>query len=263
MSSLNAGVREKIELRQNWTEDDLQQVFRAAYEHIFGRERVYAEGLFTSAESLLRNGNINVRQFIGILAKSEFYKERFFYSNSQMRFIELNYKHLLGRAPYEQSEIAYHVDLYATSGYDEEIDSYLYSTEYDQAFGDNTVPYYRGFQSLPGMKMVGFNRLFALYRGNGNSDNAQAGSSKSILGRQIAGNLANAIVPSTANVGLKAASNSGDGRVYLVEVTTGLSTSQVAVRRGRKTYKVPFDQLSNRYQEITKQGNRIISITPL
>ena len=51
----------------------------------------------------------------------------------------------------------------------------LKSSEYNNAFGDFIVPYYRGFQSIPGMKQVGFNRLFRLYRGNGSSDNAQGG----------------------------------------------------------------------------------------
>lgn len=184
---------DRIELRQSWTEDELQRVFRAVYEHIFGRERVYVNGIFSSAEALLRNGRITVRQFVRTLAQSEFYKEKFFYNKSQVRFIELNYKHLLGRAPYDQSEIAFHVDLYASEGYEAEIDSYIYSQEYDSAFGDSTVPYYRGFRSLPGMKQVGFNRLFALYRGNGNSDNAQYGGKSARLRQQLSRNLPNAI----------------------------------------------------------------------
>lgn len=75
---VNDWVGKKVELRQNWTEDDLQLVFRAAYEQIFGRQGVYASAKFNSAESLLRNGKISVQQFVEILAKSEFYKECFF-----------------------------------------------------------------------------------------------------------------------------------------------------------------------------------------
>ena len=142
----------KVELRQNWTEDDLQKVFRAAYEQVFGRQGVYASQRFASAESLLRNGKTTVRQFVRTLAKSEFYRECFFHNNSQGRFIELNYKHLLGRAPYDQSEIANHVDLYASKGLDAEIDSYIDSPEYDAAFGDWVVPFHRGFQSQLGQK---------------------------------------------------------------------------------------------------------------
>jgi phycoerythrocyanin-associated rod linker protein len=256
---LGAVIGNKVELRPNWTEDQLQLVFKAAYEQVFGRERVYIGNTFASPEALLRNGNINVRQFIAALAKSEFYKEKFFYSNSQVRCIELNYKHLLGRAPYEQAEIAHHVDIYASSGYDAEIDSYIYSPEYDQAFGDNVVPYYRGFKSIPGMKTVGFNRLLALYQGQGNSDNARSGSGTSILGQKIALNLPGG---KTAGV-IKAAAISGDNRVYLMEVATGLGSAKVAVRLSRQVLKVPFEQLSERYQQIHKQGGRILSITPI
>lgn len=269
---ISGAVGTKVELRRNWSEDDLQQVFRAAYEHVFGRERVYLNGVFASAEALLRNGNINVRQFVQILATSEFYKERFFYRNPQVRFIELNYKHLLGRVPYDQSEIAYHVDLYASKGYDAEIESYIYSPEYDTAFGDNVVPYYRGFQSIPGMKTVGFNRLFSVYRGNGNSDNAQYGGKKSRLEMRVAMNLSNSILPPSlpfsrgGNLSgaatLRNSPTRGDSRVYLVEAIVGGVGTKVAVRRSRQVYTVSFDQLSDRFQEIHKRGGKIVSVTP-
>lgn len=267
---ISATVGNKVELRQNWTEDDLQQVFRAAYEHVFGRERVYIGGLFNSAESLLRNGKITVRQFVQILATSEFYKERFFYRNPQVRFIELNYKHLLGRAPYDQSEISYHVDLYASKGYDAEIESYIYSSEYDNAFGDNVVPSYRGFKSIPGMKTVGFNRLFSVYRGHGNSDNAQYGGKKSRLEMRVAMNLSNSVVaPSLSFSGGSASSAAtlhssavrGDNRVYVIEAVVGGVGTKVAVRRSRQVYSVPYDQLSSKFQEIHKRGGKIVSVT--
>lgn len=267
---ISAVTNAKIELRPNYSEDELQQIFKAAYEHVLGRERVYVSGIFSSAEAMLRNGKISVRQFVQTLAKSEFYKERFFYNNSQIRFIELNYKHLLGRAPYDQSEIAYHVDLYASQGYDADIDSYIDSQEYNNAFGDNTVPYYRGFKSIPGMKQVGFNRLFTLYRGNGNSDNA--GTKSPRLRQQLAINLPNMIIPpssairfpSVLSVGqLNSSPIRGDQRLYVIEVIAGGLGTKVAVRRSRQVYTVPFDQLSRRYQEIHKQGGKIISITPV
>lgn len=268
---ISAALDTRVELRRNWTEDDLQQVFRAAYEHVFGRERVYESGVFASAESLLRNGSINVRQFISILAKSEFYKERFFYNKSQVRFIELNYKHLLGRAPYDQTEIAYHVDLYASSGYEAEINSYIDSPEYTNAFGDYTVPYYRGFKSIPGQKTVGYNRIFSLYRGNGNSDNAQYGGRDSRLRMRVSMNLSNSITPPSLSISrgvgagagtLRSAPVRGDNRTYLVEAIVGGVGTKVAVRRSRQVFSVPYDQLSEKYQEIHKRGGKIVSITP-
>ncbi|RUR83375.1 phycobilisome rod-core linker polypeptide [Chlorogloeopsis fritschii PCC 9212] len=268
------GIRDeignKVELRSNWSEDELQLIFRAAYEQVFGRQGVYASQRFTSAEALLRNGKISVKQFVELLAKSEFYKECFFYKNSQVRFIELNYKHLLGRAPYDQSEIAFHVDLYASRGYDAEIESYIYSSEYDNAFGNFIVPYFRGFQSIPGMKTVGYNRIFELYRGRGNSDNAQFGSKGSRLRSRISMNMPNMIVPPSSPAGgftsaaptLVSSPALGDSRMFVVEAIAGTFNTKVAVRRSRQIYTVPYERLSATYQEIHKRGGKIVKITP-
>ena len=267
---ISAAVDKKIELRPNSSEDDLQVLFQAAYEQVFGREGVYAREMFVSAESFLRQGTINVRQFIELLAQSEFYQERFFHNNSQIRFIELNYKHLLGRAVYDQSEIAYHVDLYASQGYEAEIKSYLYSREYDEAFGDYVVPHYRGFQSTAGMKTVGYNRMFEMYRGNGNSDNAQLGRKNSRLRDRVSMNMTNWIrLPvsptnrSLEDVGgqtLRGAVRPDGNRVYRIEVLQGPVNSKAPVRRSRQTYIVPFAQFSSKFQEIHRRGGKIISI---
>jgi phycoerythrocyanin-associated rod linker protein len=177
---------------------------------------------------------------------------------------------LLGRAPYDQSEIAYHVDIYAAEGYDAEIDSYIDSQEYNNAFGDSTVPYFRGFKSIDGMKQVGFNRLFTLYRGNGNSDNA--GTKSPRLRQQLAMNLPNVIIPPTTSIRflsdigfgqLKSSPTRGDNRMYVMEVIAGGVGTKVAIRRSRQLYNVPFDQLSQKYQQIHKQGGKIISVRPV
>jgi phycoerythrocyanin-associated rod linker protein len=262
---------QRVELRRHWTEDDLQQVFHAAYNQVFGRIGVFVGKQFASAESLLRNGKVNVRQFVEILAKSDFYKERFFYNNSQGRFIELNYKHLLGRAPYDQSEIAYHVDLYAYQGYDAEIESYLYSPEYDNAFGNYVVPYHRGFNSIPGMKTVGFNRMFTIYRGDGNSDNAQYGGKNSRLRWNVSRNSSNTIVPPTTarsmgasreagDATLLSSPTRGDNRLFQIEVVQGGLGTKVPVRRSKLVYTVAYDQLSSKYQEIHKSGGKIVNV---
>ncbi|UFP96354.1 phycobilisome rod-core linker polypeptide [Gloeobacter morelensis] len=160
----------KVELWAKADISDVQAAIVAAYKQVFGNTYVLESERLTSAESLLRNGSISVREFVRLLAKSELYKERFFLCTSNNRFIELNFKHFLGRAPYNQSEIAEHLDRYQTFGYDAEIDSYIDSDEYIQAFGENVVPYYRGFKSQSGQTVESFNRMFKLYRGDAGSD---------------------------------------------------------------------------------------------
>ena len=122
---------------------------------------------------MLCNGSINVRDFVRSVAKSELYKSKFFYNNYHPRTIELNFKHLLGRAPYDESEIIEHLDIYQNEGFEADIDSYIDSAEYIQNFGENIVPYYRGFATQTQQKTVGFTRMFQLYRGYANSDRAQ------------------------------------------------------------------------------------------
>jgi phycocyanin-associated rod linker protein len=230
----------------------------------------------TSAESLLRDGDISVREFVRSVAKSELYKSKFFYNNFQTRFIELNYKHLLGRAPYDESEVVYHLDLYHEKGYEAEVDSYIDSVEYQSNFGDSVVPYYRGFATQTGQKTVGFNRMFQLYRGYANSDRSQVGGSFPRLARELAANGASSIIGpsgSNENWSFRASSDiapkkalgnavgTGD-RVYRIEVTSLRGPGYPKLRRSSTAYLVPYERLSDKMQQIQRQGGKIVSITP-
>ncbi len=124
-----------VELRFNATSGDIEAVIQATYQQVLGNPHLLASERLVIAESLLRNRQITVQEFVRQVAKSELYREKFFHSNFQSRTIELNYKHLLGRAPYDQSEIALHMDLYQNHGFEADIDSYIDSPEYQSSFG--------------------------------------------------------------------------------------------------------------------------------
>lgn len=265
----------RIELRPNASKDEVEVVIRAVYRQVLGNDYLMASERLVSAESLLRDGNLTVREFVRSVAKSELYKTKFFYPNFQTRLIELNYKHLLGRAPYDESEVAYHLDLYQSQGYDAEIDSYIDSPEYQNNFGDHIVPYYRGFETQPGQKTVGFTRLFRLYRGYANSDRAQVEGAKSRLAQDLARNQASSIVgPSGSNdnwnfraaadvapkKALGNAVGTGD-RVYRIEVTAIRGAGYPSVRRSTTAIIVPYERLSDKIQQIHRQGGKIVSIT--
>lgn len=266
----------RIELRSNANKDEVEAVIRAVYRQLLGNDYLMASERLKSAESLLKDGNLTVREFVRSVAKSELYKNKFFYNNFQTRFIELNYKHLLGRAPYDESEVSYHNDLYHNQGYNTEIDSYIDSVEYQQNFGDNVVPYYRGFETQTGQKTVGFNRIFRLYRGYANSDRAQVEGNSSRLARDLATNKASTIIgPSGSNENWNyRASNDvapqknlgnavGEGdRVYRLEVTGLLSPGYPKVRRSSTALFVPYERLSEKLQQIQRQGGKVVSVTP-
>lgn len=266
----------RFELRSNASKEEIELVIRAVYRQVLGNDYVMASDRLVSAESLLRDGNLTVREFVRAVAKSELYKQKFFYNSFQTRLIELNYKHLLGRAPYDESEVAYHLDLYQNKGYDAEIDSYIDSEEYQNNFGDNIVPYYRGFETQPGQKTVGFNRIFRLYRGYANSDRAQVEGTKSRLARELATNSASSIVGPSGNnenwsyrassdvaprKNLGNAVGVGD-RVYRLEVTGLRAPGYPSVRRSSTAFFVPYERLSDKLQQIQRQGGKIVSVTP-
>lgn len=250
------------ELRANWVEGDVQAVIHAAYRQVFGNDHLMQSERLTSAESLLRQGDITVRDFVRLLAQSELYRQKFFYSTPQVRFIELNYKHLLGRAPYDESEIAYHVDLYIQQGYEAEINSYVDSLEYQTNFGEAIVPYYRGFATQQGQKTVGFSRMFQVYRGYANSDRAQGKNKSAWLTQDLARNLATPIQRPSLGRGLAGSTGDDRGQLYRVRVMRADRGRTTQIRRSMTEYLVTYDQLSPTLQRLNQRGSRIVNISP-
>lgn len=241
---------EAVELRPNASEEDLQIVIRAVYKQVLGNAHVLESQCLTSAESMLRNGEITVRGFVRAVATSDFYKARCFDNASPYRFIELNFKHLLGRAPQDQSEISEHVQTYNASGYDAEIDSYIGSDEYLSTFGENVVPYACGV-SQTGVKNVAFNRIFALDRGYAANDVGTA----SKLVSDVAGNLGTKIKSPATGSG--AYSNTGK-RFRIVASKANFGSR---VTKSNYSVEVGYAQLSQRIQNMQRSGAKIVSIT--
>lgn len=264
-----------IELRNNSSQDDIQAVIRAVYRQVLGNDYIMASERLTATESLLCNGSITVRDFVRAVAKSELYKTKFLYNNFQTRVIELNLKHLLGRAPYDESEVIYHLDLYQNKGFEADIDSYIDSAEYDENFGDNIVPYYRGFNTQTQQKTVGFTRMFQLYRGYANSDRAQVAGKQSRLAKELAQNNASAVIaPSGSTKGWAYQESSRgvtperafrsfnqEGRIYRVEIAGMSLAGYPKVRRASRALLVTYDQLTPTLQRINKMGGKVASVS--
>ncbi len=269
-----------VELRPLFSLEDADAVIRAAYRHLLGNDYLMKSERLVSAESLLRNGYISVREFVRTLAKSELYKQKFFYPNFQTRVIELHHKHLLGRAPYDESDVVTYLDLYQTQGYDAVVDAIVDSREYLEAFGDSIVPYYRAFTYRTGQRTVGFTRIFRLHRGYASSDRAQLEGNTSRLARELGQNSASAIIgPSGSTEGWAYRRSQGGnppngalggtlpfgadaGRVFRIEVTGMRQPGYPAVRRSSMAYLVPYDKMLTKLQQIKRLGGKVASITP-
>ena len=269
---------EPVELRPDFSQDDANAVIRAVYRQVLGNDYVMESERLKGAESLLRNGSINVREFVRTVAKSELYKGKFFYNNFQTRVIELNYKHLLGRAPFDESEVVYHLDLYENEGFDAEIDSYIDSVEYQENFGENVVPYYR-FNNQVGDRGVAFPRLFRLYRGYANSDRSQLERNSTRLATELGQGSVSAIVgPSGANSGWayrpsKAGTTPSKAlggtvpfgqvrKLFRVEIAGMKAQGYPKIRRSNKAIIVPFEQLNSTLEQVYRSGGKVASITP-
>ncbi|MEH2397843.1 phycobilisome rod-core linker polypeptide [Nostoc sp.] len=240
----------KVELRPNTSESELQTLIRAVYKQVLGNAHLLESERLATIESQLRDRKISVREFVNSVAKSELYQSLFFNSSSQNRFIELNFKHLLGRAPADQAEISEHVRIYNEQGYDAEIESYIDSEEYQQNFGENIVPYPRSTSSQIGIKNVTFNRTFTLLRGVASSDSDR----KAKLISDVGSNL-----PTSIKAPAAGSSVSSTSKRFLIKAVKG--AAKIPNRLGKLEYVVNYNQLSRQVQNIHRTGGKIISIT--
>jgi phycocyanin-associated rod linker protein len=269
-----------VELRPKASQGDVEAVILAVYQQVLGNPHLLTSERLTIAESLLRDRKISVQEFVRQVAKSDLYKEKFFHSSFQSRTIELNFKHLLGRAPYDQSEITEHMNRYQNDGYEADIDSYINSPEYQENFGENIVPFYRDLVTTGiGQRSVGFTRLFQLYRGYSSSDCAQLTGNAPRLVKDLARNSASTVVAQSGSTGGAAflpalkgdASFSSFGgsksfdssRLFRIEVAGITGAGYPKVRRVNKAVIVPYEELTTHMQRVLKQGGKIASITPL
>ena len=270
-----------LELIPGRSEEEVETIIRAVYRQVLGNAYVMESERATVPESQLKSGAFSVREFVRALAKSDAYRSRFFDTCPRYRFIELNFKHLLGRAPDGLEEMRAHSTILDTEGFEAEIDSYLDSDEYQNAYGENIVPYYRGYKTQPGQNMVGFTHMFALLRGASSSDFKGSLSGKTpVLNKYVIQQTPLAIIPPSGgsvgdgwafqDPGISARSRTGsgtaaEGKVYRIEVTAYRSPGVVnrvsKFRRSNQVYFVPFDKLSQEYQRIHQQGGVIASIT--
>ncbi len=124
------------------TEVSTQATIRAAYLQVFGRD-VYAGQRQTAAETKLENGEISMREFIRILAKSDAFRKTYWTSLYVMKAVEYIHRRLLGRPTYGRAETNKYFDICAKKGFYALVDALLDSKEYEESFGEDTVPYER------------------------------------------------------------------------------------------------------------------------
>jgi phycobilisome core-membrane linker protein len=125
-----------------FSESSSQAVIRAAYLQVFGRD-VYEGQRLKVAEIKLENGEIPMREFVRQLAKSDLFRKLYWTSLYVTKAIEYIHRRLLGRPTYGRQEINSYFDIAAKKGFYAVVDAMLDSLEYNETFGEDTVPYER------------------------------------------------------------------------------------------------------------------------
>ncbi len=244
-----------LELRPNRSLEDVAMIIRAVYKQVWGNPHVMESEQLISAESQLSNGTLTVREFVRAAAKSDFYRARYFESCAPYRFVELNFKHLLGRAPLDQSEVSEHIRRCIEEGYDAEIDSYIDSPEYQDKFGENIVPYYKGASSQTGQKQLGYNRTLSLYQGFAGVDSAFTASR---LVDAVATNSGNKIVRLSTGARRGAYKDATEKTFKIVVKGAKFDSPR---RVSTTEYLVSGAKMTPQIQRIHRAGGKIVSIT--
>ncbi|MGD1896416.1 MAG: phycobilisome rod-core linker polypeptide [Phormidesmis sp.] len=231
--------------------EDVQAIIRAVYKQVLGNPHVLESERLTTAESQLKDGSSSLREFVRAVAKSDFYKARYFETCGPYRSTELNFQHILGRAPESQAEASEHIRRCAEEGFDADIDSYVDSDEYQEAFGENVVPFSRE-KSEAGRKQVVYNRNFAVNRGPAQVSSAVKDSQ---LVYEVATNSANKITDSKATAG------------SVTEKRFKIKTTGAKFDRRRRVsfdeYIVDATKMTPQIQRIQRSGAKIVSITEI
>jgi hypothetical protein len=263
--------------KENWSnasDQDKTTIIRTVYQQVLGRQYIMESERLEGAESLFRNGYLSVREFVRVVAKSGLYRSKFFENCNPYHFIELNFKHLLGRAPQNKAEMLHHFTILQEEGVEAEIDSYIDSAEYQERFGEEVVPYLTGWDYSAGQQGRQFSWLMQLARGAAASVKGDTAGTNFRLGNALHQDRAVPVVspnakgsayqPSrVANESItKMAKGIGQkAKVYRIEVT-GLSEYRLHKRSNTVRF-VPFNKLLEAQQMIHRQGGRVASVSPV
>ena len=260
-----------------------EQIIRAVYKQVLGNAYVMESERQLVPESQFKLGEISVREFVRRIAKSDLYRSRLFETCARYRYIELAFRHLMGRAPVDFQEMRDHSERLDAKGYDADIDSFLDCDDYQNAFGEWIVPYQRGWKTESCTTLQEFTWSFQLLRGNSSSSlKGDLAGISSKLGGAAYQNRPLAVVPpsssETSGWSFRPSRNLQDaptrlgvgageeGMTYRVEVT-GYSANNVRrisrYVRSNRVYYVPFNKLSEQFIRIHREGGKIASITPV
>ena len=124
------------------TESSTQAVINAVYVQVLGNAG-YAGERKGSEEARLENGDLSLRDFVRAVARSDAFRRRYWNGLYVAKAIEVMHRRLLGRPTFGRWEIDALFDTAARKGFYGLVDALIDSKEYQDCFGEDTVPYER------------------------------------------------------------------------------------------------------------------------
>lgn len=241
------------------TADQINALIRSAYRQVMGNPHLMESERALAAESKFTEGYYSTRELVRGICLSSEYVRRFFESNAPYRFVELNFKHILGRAPISQAEVSEHIQILANEGYEAEINSYIDSAEYQSTFGEDTVPYMR-ILSEQGRSQLAFNRHLSLSEGYAASDSVANSSSlvTSVATKTVPSGWRTTTVRSNRNSAIAGSPDPTKRRFRIVVQAQPAGGRQ---RTSNASYLVSGKDMTSQMKYIHRRGGRIVSIT--
>ena len=122
---------------------EMDEIIWACYRQIFSEHQILSISKDPFLESQLRFNQIKVKDFICALLLSDSFRYLNYDQNNNYRIVEMCIQRVLGRDVYnEREKLAYAVIL-ADKGFKFFIKLLINSQEYEENFGQTTVPYQR------------------------------------------------------------------------------------------------------------------------
>lgn len=112
------------------------------YSQILERQPyAYERKILAEAEKDFLKDKIGVKRMLKVLGHSDVYLKEFYENSSNLKFLELCFKHFMGRAPRDREEMQHYSDILMRKGVKALITAMIDSEEYRKHFGCFTVPH--------------------------------------------------------------------------------------------------------------------------
>lgn len=137
-------LTQQIKTSHTASVEERELILRQIYSQVLERQPyAFEKKQIAELEKGFIKGKLGIRHFLKSLAVSPVYLKCFYECSSNIKFIENAFKHFLGRALHDESEIRVYDDILIRQGVGAMVSQMLDSDEYRKAFGSFTVPYWR------------------------------------------------------------------------------------------------------------------------